>query len=138
MSKHLRRAEPRSALLTKSRAQQLRQIAPFSERILWSLLRGRRLNGRKFRRQQPVGPYVADFFCEATKLVIELDGESHGDRQTQDRARDEYMRQRGLIVLRIPNDELLTNKEGVLETILRVVPEKTRPNASQAPNRPHP
>ena len=101
------------------RARQLRQDATIPERILWNRLRNRQLGGLKFRRQQPIGLYVADFVCESARLVVELDGRSHDDRERADARRDAYMRGLGLVVLRVPNDELLHNCEGVLETILR-------------------
>ena len=100
------RIKPQMSPETKQRARDLRWTAPIAERILWELLRSRRLGGLKFRRQQPIGPYFADYFCEAAKLVVELDGESHEARVDYDRRRDEYMRGRGLAVLRIPNDDL--------------------------------
>ena len=101
------------------RARQLRQDATIPERILWNHLRNRQLGGLKFRRQQPIGPYVADFYCESARLVVELDGRSHDDHEQADARRDAYMRGLGLVVLRVPNDELLHNREGVLETVLR-------------------
>ncbi len=102
------------------RARALRKDAPVPERLLWSMLRVRRLGGLKFRRQQPLGPYVADFFCERARLVVELDGQSHVGQEAKDEARDQYMRKRELKVLRVTNDEFLRNREGVAETILRV------------------
>ena len=110
---------------TKQRARDLRWSAPAAERILWDLLRARRLGGLKFRRQQPIGPYFADFFCEAAKLVVELDGESHAARVEHDRRRDRYMRGRGLAVLRIPNDDLAKNDRAVAARILALAHDRT-------------
>jgi very-short-patch-repair endonuclease len=135
------RIEPYTSKHMIARARRLRRDAPVPERLLWGMLRGRRLGGLKFRRQQPVGPYVADFFCERARLVVELDGQSHFGQQKEDTARDQYMRGRGLQVLRIANDELLRNREGVAETIHRAaearvngweaVPRKPSPDPSQ-------
>jgi very-short-patch-repair endonuclease len=112
------RVEPQTSPKTKQRARDLRWAAPVAENILWELLRARRLGGLKFRRQQPIGPYFADFFCEAAKLVVELDGASHESRVQHDRRRDGYMRGRGLAVLRIPNDDLARNERAVVARIL--------------------
>ena len=114
------RTEPNTSKRMIERARELRKEAPVPERLLWGMLRGRQLGGLKFRRQQPLGPYVADFYCERAGLVVELDGQSHIGQESQDAARDRYMRVRGLEVLRIANDELLRNREGVAETILHV------------------
>jgi very-short-patch-repair endonuclease len=102
----------------KSRARRLRYEAPVPERVLWSLLRNRRLSGLKFRRQQAVGPFVADYFYEEAKLVVELDGLSHMGLEDRDRARDAYFRLRGLEVVRVSNDELLKKREEVAGIIL--------------------
>ena len=135
------RIEPKASKHMIERARALRKDAPIPERILWGMLRGRQLGGLKFRRQQPLGPYVADFFCEAARLVVELDGQSHFGQEAKDEARDQYMRKRGLEVLRVLNDELLRNLEGVGQTILRVAearlgalsPSSTAPSPQPSP-----
>ena len=73
--------------------------------MLWHCLRNRRFGGLKFRRQQPLGPYIADFFCESASLVIELDGHSHDNRVERDVERDQFMQARGLHVVRIQNSD---------------------------------
>lgn len=88
-----------------------------SERKLWSRLRLEQL-GVKFRRQHPLGNYIADFACLAPKLIIELDGSQHVGRQNYDNNRDAYMRAHGFAVLRFATDEPLINLEGVLTVIL--------------------
>jgi very-short-patch-repair endonuclease len=100
-----------------ARGRQLRHGAPFPERLLWGRLRDHRCLGLKFRRQQPVGPYVADFYCAAARVVIELDGRSHEGQQAQDEERQRYLEQQGLKVLRFSNDTVLTNLAGVVEAI---------------------
>jgi len=88
------------------------------ERALWNCLRSGRLSGLKFRRQHPVGPFVADFYCHEADLVIELDGESHNGRAAADAHRTEYLEKQGFRVLRIGNDDLLSDLEAVLRGIL--------------------
>ncbi len=99
-------------------ARHLRANATQAERLLWSLLRRRAL-GVRFRRQHPIGPYFADFYCHAAGLVVEVDGIVHdGDAaQAWDDARDTYMRGRGLRVLRLTNEVVLGDPERALATI---------------------
>ncbi|MFB3431560.1 MAG: endonuclease domain-containing protein [Phycisphaerales bacterium] len=113
-----------------NRARRLRREQTPPEGILWSRLRAGRLNGLKFRRQQPVGPYVADFFCAAARLVVEVDGQIHGKRPARDAARDRWMREDGIRVLRIPAHEVLRDLDAVLRTIqhaaVRAIEEESR------------
>ena len=104
----------------KERARSLRREATVPERRLWNLLRDRRLGRFKFRRQHTVGPFIVDFYCAAASLVIEVDGRSHDGRAEKDQARQIYLeRSVGLRVLRIGNDEVLSDPESVLLTVLR-------------------
>ncbi|MBI3837974.1 MAG: endonuclease domain-containing protein [Planctomycetia bacterium] len=103
---------------TINRARQLRRNATFPERLLWGNLRAGRLAGLKFRRQHPIGPFVADFYCDESKLVIELDGNSHDGRAKADRSRASYLAGVGLRVLRIANDDVLRELDEVLAAIL--------------------
>jgi very-short-patch-repair endonuclease len=89
--------------------------------MLWEDLRGRRFQGYRFRRQVPIGPYIADFVCYGRKLIIELDGGQHADDVEYDRRRDEELRSRGFRVLRIWNSELTENRDGCLESLLTVL-----------------
>lgn len=114
----MHRIDPNSSSDQTSRSRRLRTQSTIPERILWGVLRGRNLGGFKFRRQQTIGPYIADFYCEAARLVIELDEVSHFGRLASDRSRDDYLKGRGLTVLRILNDDLLRDKAGVCEAIL--------------------
>lgn len=84
---------------------------------MWYRLRAGRLDGWKFRRQVPLGPYVADFLCEQARVIVEVDGGQHGDRAQQDRVRTEWMEQQGYRVIRFWNNEVMGNIEGVLETL---------------------
>jgi very-short-patch-repair endonuclease len=81
-------------------------------------VRGRRLNGYKFRRQLPIGPYFADFACMEARLIIELDGESHAGRQGYDAARTRELEARGWHVVRFTNDEVYGDLERVLQLLL--------------------
>jgi len=91
-----------------------------AERRLWSALRSRRLRGFKFRRQYPIGPYIADFACVAHKLVVEADGGQHAESDG-DALRTAWLEKRGWRVVRFWNNDILSNTQGVLETVLRVL-----------------
>ncbi len=99
-----------------------------SERLLWSRLRGEQL-GVKFRRQHPLGPFIADFACLSPALIVELDGSQHADKVGYDARRDEFFKSRGFAVLRFPTDAPLRNMEGVLQAIF----EQLRVLAGDAP-----
>ena len=101
-----------------ARARELRQTQTLYEGILWKILRDRRLEGHKFRRQHPIDRFVADFACVEAKLIVELDGNSHDDRIEQDAARDDFLGQNGWHTLRVSNAELMQNGDGVVLTVL--------------------
>jgi very-short-patch-repair endonuclease len=116
----------------RSRARSLRRDSTDAERIIWSALRAHRLNGASFRRQTPVGRYVADFVCHAAKLVIEIDGGQHfeSEQMKRDAKRNSFLASKGFRVLRFNNRDVMTNREGVLETIasaLESAPSPTLP-----------
>jgi very-short-patch-repair endonuclease len=98
--------------------QQRRNMSP-PEVKLWALLR-RSPGGIGFRRQHPVGPYVADFYCPAAKLVIEIDGMIHDFTIDRDEARDDYMRALGLTILRVPAAEVLADVCSVADGLIRL------------------
>ncbi len=91
-----------------------------SEARLWEILRDRRCDGHKFRRQRQIGPYIADFCCIAAKLVVELDGDSHIGREAYDTARTNCLRDNAGYVLRFENFEAMLTENLVVETILRI------------------
>ena len=95
-----------------SRARRLRQDSTNAEAVLWRHLRNRGLAGAKFRRQHPIGPYVADLCCVEAMLIVEADGGQHDP--TQDSRRTTYLQAEGFIVLRFWNSDILHNIEGVL------------------------
>ncbi len=104
-------------LLQKSRLLRKKQT-PWED-LLWYYLRGKRFKGYRFRRQVVIGPYIADFYCHAKKLVIELDGGQHNDDQNiiKDNFRTHYLTSAGYKVLRFWNTDINENIDGVLESI---------------------
>jgi very-short-patch-repair endonuclease len=104
--------------LTK-RARSLRGNATEAERRLWSGLRRKSVEGFRFRRQVPLGSFIADFACFEAKLIVEVDGATHGaDTEiTRDRNREKILQDGGFAVLRVNNDDVFNNLDGVLETI---------------------
>lgn len=100
-------------------ARSLRSNLTDAERRLWSRLRGRQLNGFKFRRQYPVAGYIADFACVESKLIVELDGGQHAEQAHYDEQRTRRIETNGYRVLRYWNDEVLKRTDDVLEDILR-------------------
>jgi very-short-patch-repair endonuclease len=103
------------------RARELRTQQTPTEEILWECLRDRRFLNAKFRRQHNIGQFIADFYCHAARLVIELDGEIHQSQKLEDTNRDLWMEERGLVVLRFRNDEVLDDLVGVLRVVAEVV-----------------
>ena len=87
----------------------------FNERVLWALLRNRRLDDLKFRRQVPIGPYIADFVCFARRLIVEADGPLHDPEP--DAVRDAWLRSQGFRVLRFPNSRITLYPELVSDEI---------------------
>ena len=104
--------------MADERARSLRNSTTEAERALWRHLRQRQLDGRKFRRQVRIGPYIADFACLDPLIVVEVDGGQHAEARAYDARRDDYMRAQGFRVLRFWNNEVLGNIEGVCEAIL--------------------
>ena len=102
-------------------ARKLRRKQTLAERILWILLRDRDLARYKFRRQQPIGAYFADFVCSRHKLVIECDGVTHEGREVFDATRDAYMTSRGYRVLRYTDERVQGNPDLVAAGILAVL-----------------
>lgn len=109
---------------TLANARTLRREHTDAEGLLWARLRDNALGGRKFRRQQPIGPYIADFACMPEKLLVELDGGGHAERETLDRKRDEFLKRKGYRVLRFWNTEVFENLQGVLEKIHEALEKK--------------
>ncbi len=100
-----------------SRARELRRDGSRAEKICWHLLRDRRINGVKFRRQHPIGPYFADFACLSRKLVIEIDGDHHAFQVEADTRRTAAMEREGWRILRFWANEVVQNPEGIWSAI---------------------
>jgi very-short-patch-repair endonuclease len=104
--------------LRRDRARRLRRDQTDAEATLWEALRDRRLEGWKWRRQAPVGPFIVDFLCLEAAVVVELDGGVHAERPDRDARRDAYLRAKGLQVLRFWNAEASADFDRVRWTIL--------------------
>mgnify|MGYP001036973652 CR=1 FL=1 len=109
--------------LTLGTARALRTATTDAETKLWYHLRAKRLGGLKFRRQHPMPPYVADFYCEELRLVIELDGSQHNEQS--DSTRTHVLLRRGLFVLRFWDNQVLRETDAVLEAILNFARSRT-------------
>jgi len=96
------------------RAKELRKQMTAEEKILWQYLRANRLNGFHFRRQQIINGFIADFYCHAAKLVIEVEGEIHKQQAEYDAECDKVLSPRGFRLLRIKNAEVRKNIDDVL------------------------
>lgn len=113
----------RAPILTMKRARASRRAMTLPEVILWGEVRRGRLNGLRFRRQHPVGPYILDFYLPSHRLAVEVDGEGHGhpDQMRHDARRDQWLAGQDVTVLRFAAAAVLNDdeREGVLEAILR-------------------
>ena len=107
------------------RARSLRKADNDAQPTLWSELKGRRVNGAKFTRQLPIGPYF-DFACREQRLVIELDGSQHLDSE-YDRRRDKFMVEEGWSVLRVWNIDALVERDAMIDTIVAALERRLDP-----------
>ena len=105
-------------------ARQLRREMTPQERRVWDTVRGRKLGGYKFRRQQVIDGYIADFYCDRVGVVLELDGEIHDSQVEYDTHRDKVIASRGLTVIRITNDRIDRELSTVLSEVLNVCRER--------------
>ncbi|MBK9332382.1 MAG: endonuclease domain-containing protein [Ignavibacteria bacterium] len=105
----------------KQTRKDLRNNPTKAEALLWTVLKGKKLDGNKFRRQYGVGIYVIDFYCTKKKLAVEIDGEVHDSKESRehDIVRDKFIRQFGIRILRFSNEDVERNIKGVLERILK-------------------
>ena len=99
------------------RARELRAEQTPAEQQLWQQLRAKRFAGFKFRRQEPIGRYIADFVCFRAKLIVELDGSQHLENREHDENRDIWLKEQGFVVLRFWNNQWALEAESVLEAI---------------------
>jgi very-short-patch-repair endonuclease len=117
------RINPPLPTRTHDQARTLRQSSTEAEQALWYRLRAGRLAGLKFRRQHPVPPYVVDFYCDALKLVVELDGSQH--TEDVDRTRTRFLENRGMAVLRFWDNKVTQQMDAVLGAILATAHDRT-------------
>ena len=117
--KYLAKLHQGTKAATQEYARELRNRTTEAEQKLWSLLRNRQLKGKKFRRQHAIANYVADFYCNESKLVIELDGSFHTEAETKeyDKSRTNLLNELGITVLRFWNEEVIKDPGKVLEKI---------------------
>ena len=106
--------------ILRVRARTLRRDETDAEAIVWWQVRNRQLNGFKFRRQVPIGPYIADFVCQERQIIVELDGSQHAD-SLRDAIRDRYLERLGYRVLRFWNHEVFEDTDAVLEHVVAVL-----------------
>lgn len=112
-SRHIRETSP----AIQQAARELRKNPTLSETRLWRAISNKKLDGLRFRRQHPVGNFILDFYCPSHKLVIEVDGDYHQQRQQYDNARTEQLEQYGYKVLRFTNQAVMNDLEAVLDEI---------------------
>ncbi len=120
---------------TLAKAKRLRRDLTDAERKLWSILRNSQLDGAKFRRQQPIGPFIADFVCQNARLIIEADGGQHAE-SLGDARRTKFLEGKGYRVLRFWNNNIVENVAGVAEVISAAL--ATPHPAQAAPESPSP
>ena len=115
----------------RERARTLRQNMTEAERRVWQILRSHQIEGYKFRRQVPIGRYIADFVCHETRLIVEIDGGQHDRSSSGEAERSGFLHKEGYRVLRFWNNEVLANLGGVHETIVgelgRITPTQPSP-----------
>ncbi|MBC7623459.1 MAG: endonuclease domain-containing protein [Aeromicrobium sp.] len=114
-------------ILSEQRPRQLRHASTDVERIIWQQLRGRQIGNAKFRRQHAIGDYIVDFVSFDAMLIIELDGGQHQSQMQYDERRDQYLHGAGFQVVRLWNNDVLTNLDGVMETIFTAVATRATP-----------
>jgi very-short-patch-repair endonuclease len=102
-------------------ARELRNNPTDAERLLWNQLRLWQLDGHKFRRQQPLGPYIVDFVCLEKRVVVEVDGGQHAQDASLDAKRDRWLRDEGFVVLRFWNNDVLKNIDSVKEEVYKTL-----------------
>lgn len=106
--------------ILKERRKNLRNNLTSAEALMWTLLKNKQVEGRKFRRQQSIGSYIVDFFCYEENLVIEVDGSIHNDpvKMYNDKSKDEFLVNNGFNVLRIMNAEVFADTNRVVNKII--------------------
>jgi very-short-patch-repair endonuclease len=106
--------------LLLQRARGMRQESAPAEQRLWSALRSRQLGGFKFRRQQTIGNFIADFYCAECRLIVELDGDSHSERQVYDEKRSKWLEMEDYAIVRYVNTDVFENLTNLLSDLLKL------------------
>jgi len=120
--------------LGTQRARNLRRKDTLPERIVWRWLRDRRFGGWKFRRQDPIGPFIADFYCDPLRLIVEIDGTGHQFTAESDKMRTSYLRRLDIDVVRITNTQVLRDPDSAGQIIIAaIVSRLPSPAASRHP-----
>jgi very-short-patch-repair endonuclease len=114
-----------------ARSRDLRASMTLPEQRLWGCLSARKVGGVRFNRQFPIGPFVCDFVSRGARLVIEVDGDSHGHSERADAARTRYIEDMGYRVIRFWNDDVMERLEGVILEIERVLADRPSPSPSR-------
>lgn len=109
----------------KELARQNRNNATLAEKILWKRLKGKQLRGYDFHRQKPIENFIADFYCYALRLIIEVDGSSHNEKMEYDEMRSERIRNLGFQVIRFTNNDVLNNIDGVIASLEMFIDSKS-------------
>jgi very-short-patch-repair endonuclease len=115
-------------------ARNLRQNQTDAELELWWALRSRQIEGTKFKRQFPIGPYIVDFVCFESRLVVEVDESQHMVQERKDAIRTEFLESKGLAVLRFNNLDVLNNMEGVTHSIIECLRMRRHHSPSPKPS----
>ena len=115
------------------KARELRHDPSRAERICWELIRAHRMEGIKFRRQHPIGPYFADFACSSKGLIIEIDGDHHADQVEADARRTAVMESLGWRVVRFAANEVVQNPEGIWAAIQSLIDDGALPPLPASP-----
>jgi very-short-patch-repair endonuclease len=111
-------------------AQKMRKNPTPAEKVLWKQLRPLRFEGFSFRRQHPIDFYIADFYCHRLKLIIEVDGEIHSDKQSReyDDARSGELKRFGITVIRFTNAQVINHNDVVLSDIMKLITKLSSPS----------
>ncbi|WP_425292391.1 endonuclease domain-containing protein [Allosphingosinicella indica] len=114
-----------------ARSRELRANATEAERLLWRHLSARRIEGVRFNRQFPIGPFICDFVSRSARLIIEVDGGQHAERSEEDARRAAYLRSQGYRVIRFWNNDVLANIDGVVVRIAEILTDRPSPSPSR-------
>ena len=113
--------KPRKPDYITTLSRNLTKSTTETEKILWKVVRGRRIKGLKFRRQAPFGRYIFDFYCEEKKVAIEIDGSSHDNKQEYDYNREELIEACNIMIIHFKNEDILDNIKSVIYKIEKAV-----------------